>query len=377
MTALIERFKLGGDGPTVAIKDCIDIEGMPTRGGSAALADAPPAAAHADVVRALLAGGWQITAKSNMHELAYGMTGINAWSGTPINPQDAARIPGGSSSGSASAVGAGLVDVAIGSDTGGSIRVPAACCGVIGLKPTYGRVSRIGAYPQRSSLDCVGPFARTMPMLIKAMATLAPDFDLAAASAPRASARVRLVGTDSDAAISAAVQSAFGATGWQGDSVTLDGMQAAFEAGLVVINAETWAAFGHLTGQGKLGADIEKRLTLAGTTTDEARAEAERVRTAFSAVVDRALEHADALLLPTLPQLPPTLDEIAAGASVIAMSSLVRPFNLSGHPALTIPVPLAGRSLKAGLQLVGRKGEDERLCAMALHLEQVLQSTSK
>jgi amidase len=373
--ALAARFHLGGSGPSIAIKDCIDIQGMPTCGGSAALADAPPASSHADVVRHLLNADWQIVAKTNMHELAYGMTGINDWSGTPVNPQDPARMPGGSSSGSAVAVGAGLVDAAIGSDTGGSIRLPAACCGVIGFKPTYGRVSRVGAYPKRSTLDCVGPFARKMAMITAVMATITPGFDRARASTAQSTARVRLVRTDSDAAITDAVQQAFKATGWQGETITLEGMQAAFTAGMVLINAETYAAFGALTGQGKLGADIEQRLQAAGTTTAAAIAEAEVTRAMFSATVDAALQDADALLLPSLPQLPPTLAAIRSGVPVLTLSSLVRPFNLSGHPALSIPVPLPGTALMASLQLVGRKGDDEKLCALGLHLEQMLQQT--
>jgi amidase len=381
MNEFISRFTLGelrsSDATvgTVGIKDSIDIEGMPTRGGSRALADAPPAKVHADVVRHLLDAGWQITGKTNMHELAYGMTGINEWTGTPENPQDATRIPGGSSSGSAAAVGAGMVDMALGSDTGGSIRVPAACCGVIGFKPTYGRVSRVGAYPKESSIDCVGPFARTMQMLIAAMAVIAPDFDLGAARQGMADARVRLLHTDSHPAITHAVEQAARAAGWQVDSVTIDSMQQAFEAGLVLINVETAAAFGHLTGRGLLGTDIEKRLTSAALTTGAAQREAEEIRLIFTAAVDHALLHADALLLPTLPQLPPTLDDIRQGVSVIAMSSLVRPFNLSGHPALTLPLPLQGNPLKAGLQLIGRKGDDEKICALALHLEQVLSAS--
>ncbi|MCA1325824.1 amidase family protein [Herbaspirillum sp. alder98] len=374
--ALLSRFHLGGSGPTVAIKDCIDIAGMVTGGGSAALADAAPAAANADVVDHLIHAGWQITSRANMHELAYGMTGINEWNGTPINPQDPARMPGGSSSGSASAVGAGLVDLSIGSDTGGSIRLPAACCGVAGFKPTFGRVSRNGAWPRHSSIDCVGPFARSMDLIISAMATIAPGFDGAAAAVPQTQARVKLVHTNSDAAILAAVQAAFEASGWQGQALELDGMQSAFEAGMVLINRETWAAFGYLTGGGRLGADIEKRLTAAGTTSDDAVAAAERVRASFSAAVDAALTDADALLLPTLPQLPPTLAEIRGGTSVLTLSSLVRPFNLSGHPALTVPVPIAGSTLRAGLQLVGRRGDDERICALGLHLEQALKATS-
>lgn len=370
--ALLSRFHLGGSGPTVAIKDCIDIAGQPTCGGSAALADAPPAARHAEVVQRLLDDGWQITARANMHELAYGMTGINDWNGTAVNPQDATRMTGGSSSGSASAVGAGLVDLSIGSDTGGSIRLPAACCGVVGFKPSFGRVSRVGAYPAHSTLDCVGPFARSMDLIISAMASIAPGFDRNAAQAPATDARVRLVTAQADADIAAAVQAAFAASGWRGTPWTPQHMQAAFEAGMTLINRETHAAFGHLLGRGKLGTDIEKRLSAAATTSDAAVAHAEEVRAAFSAEVDAALADADALLLPTLPALPPTLEAIAQGASVLTLSSLVRPFNLSGHPALTIPVPIAGSPLKAGLQLVGRKGEDERICALGLHLEQVL-----
>ncbi|WP_288393645.1 amidase [uncultured Herbaspirillum sp.] len=372
--ALLSRFHLGGNGPTVAIKDCIDIAGQPTCGGSAALADAPPAQAHAEVVQRLLDTGWQITARANMHELAYGMTGINDWNGTPVNPQDHDRMTGGSSSGSASAVGAGLVDLSIGSDTGGSIRLPAACCGVIGLKPTFGRVSRAGAYPAISSLDCVGPVARSMEMIIRAMTSIAPGFDPVAASAAAANARVKRVTVQADDDIAAAVAQAFAASRWSATWWTPQHMHAAFEAGMTLINRETHDAFGHLLGQGKLGADIEQRLAAAATTTDAAVADAERVRAAFSAEVDAALADADALLLPTLPALPPTLAAIRQGTSVLLLSSLVRPFNLSGHPALTIPVPIAGSTLKAGLQLVGRKGDDERLCALGRHLEQALQA---
>ena len=372
--ALLSRFHLGGSGPTVAIKDCIDIAGQPTCGGSAALADAPAATAHADVVQRLLDDGWQITARANMHELAYGMTGINDWNGTAVNPQDPTRMTGGSSSGSASAVGADLVDLSIGSDTGGSIRLPAACCGVVGFKPTFGRVSRAGAYPQHSTLDCVGPFARSMELIISAMGSIAPGFDVAVARSPAASARVKLVTVQADADIAAAVQAAFAASGWRGTPWTPAHMQAAFEAGMTLINRETYAAFGHLLGRGKLGADIEKRLAAAAATTDAAVAHAEEVRAAFSAEVDAALADADALLLPTLPSLPPTLDAIRQGASVLTLSSLVRPFNLSGHPALSIPIAIAGSPLKTGLQLVGRKGEDERLCALGLQLEKTLKA---
>ncbi|MES2259373.1 MAG: amidase [Pseudomonadota bacterium] len=395
MSAFVSRFILGGDGPTVAVKDSIDIEGFPTRAGSAALEESAPAAAHADVVQSLLDAGWRIVGKASMHELAYGMTGINQWAGTPVNPQDASLIPGGSSSGSATAVGGGEADGALGSDTGGSIRVPAACCGVIGFKPTFGRVSRRGAWPRESSLDCVGPFAREMAVLNRLMAAIAPGFDEAAAGVPMAGARIGVLaqnqmqrpgsdprGLTPDSAsdfgqqiatpVREALAAALAASGWHTQTVELAGMQAAFEAGLTIINRETWNAFGNLTKRGQLGADVERRLLLAATTTDAQLLQAEQVRERFTAAVDRALAQVDALALPTLPTLPPSLAEVDAGASVIATSALVRPFNLSGHPALSIPIPVPGSALKAGLQLVGRKGDDERLCALGLHLQQVL-----
>lgn len=374
MNAYVERFTLGREGgASIAIKDCIDIAGHATRGGSAALADSAPAALHAEAVRLLLAAGWLINGKTTMHELAYGMTGINHWAGTPRNAQHAPWIPGGSSSGSAVAVGDGEADAALGSDTGGSIRLPAACCGVIGFKPTFGRVSRAGAWPRDSSLDCVGPLAREMRVLNHVMAAIVPAFDAALANTPQAQARVGVVATGSDAAIEAALHQALGASGWHTEQRALPGLDAAFQAGMTIINVETWAAFGHLLGSGKVGADVAARLAAASATTDAARAAAEQVRRAFTDEIDRALDGVDALVLPTLPSLPPTLAEVAAGQPVLALSRLVRPFNLSGHPALSLPIPLAaGSPWKAGLQLIGRKGDDERLCALALHLQDML-----
>ncbi|HIC7211004.1 amidase [Burkholderia stabilis] len=372
MTGFIDTFTLGGPGPTIAIKDTIDIAGHPTRAASRALADAPPAAQHADVVHLLLDAGWQIAGKANMHELAFGMTGINEYTGTPVNPQDASRIPGGSSSGSASLVGLGAVDAALGTDTGGSVRGPAACCGVFGLKPTFGRVSRRGVAPAESTLDCVGPFARDMRTLAAVMAAIAPGFDRALATGPVTDCTVAQVVVDADPAITAAIDAAIHAAGLRSHAIALDEMPAAFAAGLTVINAETSRAFGHLVATGKLGADLDARLRAAATTTPAALAEAEAVRARFTAQVDAALEHADVLILPTLPALPITLDDARNGVSVIAMSSLIRPFNLSGHPALSVPLPLAASPLKAGLQIVGRKGADERVCAIAAHIEAAL-----
>lgn len=137
-SGFISRFTLGSGALTFAAKDTLDIAGYPTRAGSPVLQDAPEATAHAAVIQQLLDSGCQLRGKTTLHELAFGVTGINAWSGTPINPRYPALIPGGSSSGSATVVAAGEVDFAIGTDTGGSVRMPAACCGIVGLKPTWG-----------------------------------------------------------------------------------------------------------------------------------------------------------------------------------------------------------------------------------------------
>lgn len=369
MSTFISEFRLGGGGKRVAIKDSIDIAGHPTRSGSRAFADAKPAVRNADVVDAILDAGWQIVGKTNLHELAFGVTGINDWTGTPINPQAPDRVPGGSSSGSAAAVAAGLADIAIGTDTGGSVRVPAACCGIAGLKPTYGRVSRVGAHPAVSSLDCVGPFAADMADLIAAMQVICPGFQVQ--GLPTSSASVGFLEVDCDPLLQACLDTAVDRAGWRRSLLHLSEFETAFAAGLTVINVENWAAFGHLTGKGLIGADVEQRLLAASRTNAAELAQAEKVRARFTQQVDAALEEFAVLLLPTMPSLPPTLIEARSASKAVAgMTPLVRPFNLSGHPALTVPVELECGGLKVGLQIVGRKGQDELVCAFGAQLQQ-------
>jgi len=226
----VERLELGGSGPAVAVKDSIDIEGFVTRLGSACYAEAPPATRHADVVRALLDAGCRIVGKTNMHELAYGLTGVNGWSGTPLNPRAPKRVPGGSSSGSAVAVAAGLVDFALATDTGGSIRVPAACCGIYGLKPTYGRVSRNGVHPSASTLDCVGPLAAQIGLLERAMSMMEPSFR---AQPPPSRARLGWLKVEAEPQLSAAVRAALARADVSVQPVVLASFAAAF--GAVVI----------------------------------------------------------------------------------------------------------------------------------------------
>jgi amidase len=356
----VARLELGAAGPQVAIKDSIDIAGHPTRLGSAVFADAPAASRHATVVQDLLDAGCRIVGKTNMHELAYGVTGINPCTGIPVNPRYPDRVPGGSSSGSAVAVAAGDVDFAIGTDTGGSIRIPAVCCGVFGLKPTYGRISRAGVHPAHSSLDCVGPFARDLATLERAMSMM--DRTFLSLPVPRA-LQVGMVEVAANPAVAAVVQRAASAAGVSLRSIRLPSFGAAFDAGLAIIGAENWSAYGRLLDAPGLGADIRARLLIARDVSAQALAAAEACRAEFTAEVDAALEHVDALLLPTLPEFP--LPVAAADArAALRSTALVRPFNLSGHPALTVPLESAD-SLPVGLQLVARRGADAALCALA------------
>lgn len=362
--AFFERVDLGSGSLKVAIKDCIDIAGRPTAAGCAALADAPPAERHADVVAALLAGDCRVVGKTNMHELAYGVTGINAWTGTPINLRFPDRVPGGSSSGSAVAVAEGSVDFALGTDTGGSIRTPAACCGVFGFKPTFGRISRAGAWPPSSSLDCIGPLARTMDLIEQAMAIIAPGYVPRDGSALRA---LILSPLQVDDAVQSTFAAAMGELGNGWSSGALEGLEAAFAANMAIIAAETYAAFGHLLTSDDLGTDVRARLEAAGAIDAGQLEDAESVRLAFTRAVDALLQDHDVLLLPTMPCFPLRRDA-APPAEALRMTALVRPFNLSGHPALTVPV-LAPEGLPVGIQVVGRRGEDETVCAFGRLLE--------
>lgn len=365
----VERLSLGKGAASVLIKDSIDVAGVPTRQGSAAFADAPPAAAHADVVAALLDdGGWRIVGKGAMHELAFGVTGVNAWGGTPLNPRWPDRIPGGSSSASAAAVAGGLVELALGSDTGGSVRLPACCCGVVGLKPSFGLISRRGAHPRDSSLDAIGPLARTVATAERAMRALAPGF--AAAVRPD-HARIVVLSPPCESQVAHAVAAGLARSGAHLLPASLGGLEAAFDAGLVLIGAENWSAFGHLADHPALGEDVRGRL-LAGRAHDaDAVRAAEDVRATFTREVDALLATADAIALPTLPIVPPTLAAASDAAACVPLTRLVRPFNLSGHPAITLPL-LTASGLPAGLQLVGRRGGDAALCALARRVSQRL-----
>ena len=367
---------MSGPGLRVAIKDLIDVAGLPTTAGSRAIAEqAVPAVADAACLsglRAAMARGEACLAgKTNLHELAYGISGINAAFGTPVNPLDPLRVPGGSSSGSAVAVASGEADVSYGSDTGGSIRIPAACCGVAGLKTTWGRISLTGVWPLAPSMDTLGPMARDVAGLIAGMRLLEPGFSLPAESGaappPRVVGRV-VIGADPT--IDQAVDAALAATGWEVIPVVLDGLDQATTAAMTVLDAEAWASDGvHVeTAPDKIGRDVLARLRAASTITpaqlSSARVQAARWRATLSSLWDRV----GLLALPTLLGFPPALDQ---SREMVRIRGLTSPVNLAGVPALALPVP-SGGPLPASIQLVGPPGGEEILLAAGAILEQAV-----
>lgn len=360
--ALVQPLSLGGDGPTVAIKDCIDIAGYITSAGSETFSTGPVSAQNATVVDNLIAAGCRIIGKANMHELAYGMTGANAYFGTPINPIWPDRIPGGSSSGSAVAVASGVCDFAVGTDTGGSVRQPAVCCGIFGFKPTFGRVSRNGLTPVNSTLDCVGVFARDMNMLQTGMAAIDPTFKRTSIKHPPKLARIKsdLTREVGDPLVISLMESYPDMAYEQ-----LPHMGAAFDAGMTTIAYEMAAEFGHLIDENApLGDDVRARLIAARSVTKDQYDAAEYIRATFTDEVDALLARYDAIVTPALPVIPPTLTQALDPATILPLTRFLRPFNLSGHPAITLPAR-TNTGLPVGLQIVGRKGADADLCAIA------------
>lgn len=369
--AIVKHLDIGGTGPSVVVKDCIDISGEVTSCGSAALRSAAPATVHATVVETLLAANCHIIGKAKMHELAYGMTGVNGAFGTPVNPKWPDRIPGGSSSGSAVAVAAGICDFAVGTDTGGSVRQPAICCGIYGIKPTFGRISRTGCHPTESSLDCVGVFARTAKSLTSSMEAIDPTFKRAALDAAPRVARIKCPAVDKtvgDPLIYAIMEGLNDAA-----YIELPLMDAAFDAGMTLIGREAADAYAPLMQDPeKLGADVRQRLESAAKITPDAVGQAEAIRQAFTAQVDEALTSYDVLITPALPVVPPKLAEARDPATILPLTRFLRPFNLSGHPAIVLPITIGPDHLPSGIQIIGRKGEDAELCAVAEWLASTL-----
>jgi amidase len=364
----IVRLDAPGDGPRLAVKDCIDVEGLPTTAGCQVIAEqASPAAADAPVVAAARRAGARIVGKTNLTELCWSASGVNPWSGTPANPLDPERLPGGSSSGSAVAVAAGEADVALGTDTGGSVRIPAACCGVVGLKTTWGRVPLDGVYPLASSMDTVGPLGADVAAVEVGMRLIDPGFTGASAPPPARVGRIRPapdLGVDpvTDAAVDAAL------AGLQVTDVTGFDFRAVNEAGNVSIDVEAYRANAYLLPRlDQLAPHNRRSMTEAAQITAEQAAEAAGVRQELRDWFAAALDRHPVLALPTLTGAPPLIGERGMSLTVLTM-----PANLTGLPALSLPVPGGPAGLPASLQLIGPPGGEEQLIALGRVIEAAL-----
>jgi amidase len=356
-----------GSGLPVAIKDIIDLEGEVTTAGCRGVAaSAGPASADAaclsEIRRRAELGEVRIVGKTNLHELAFGTTGRNPWYGTPRNPLDPSLVPGGSSSGSAVAVARGDADVALGSDTGGSVRIPAACCGVAGLKTTWGRIPLDGVYPLAPSLDTIGPMARDIEGLVVGMQLLEPGFTVATASDALTLARVRV---EAEPAIDAAVDAAVARSGLPVSDLAVPGWQSAWESAALLIAAEAWRANRDLLARAPDGVSggVRGQIEFGGTIGDDQLEACRAAQRSWQDTLARHLTPETLLVLPTLPVPPPPLE-----VRTFDGSRLTLPVNFAGLPALALPAPTT-RGLPASLQLIGPPGGEEVLLAAGRIIE--------
>jgi amidase len=370
VVTFITRLAPATGGVRLAVKDLIDIAGLPTTAGCRAVAGtAVPAVADAACLAGARAAGVAIVGKANLHELAYGGSGVNKWFGTPVNPLDPGLVPGGSSSGSAVAVADGDADIAYGSDTAGSIRIPAAFCGVTGLKTTYGRIPRGGVWPLAPSLDTVGPLSRDVAGAAAGLALLEPGFAISPEPARRVG-RLRPAQLSVDPWIDAAVDAALARSGLDVAEVSLPGWPDALHAGRTIMIAEAAQSDAHLLADpvaaAKLSEEVRIRLAEADSIGPEhlhqARLRQQRWRAALTAIFSQV----QLLALPTVRFFPPPLEDAARHYNDCTL-----PFNLAGVPALALPIPARSR-LPASLQLVGPADSEDILLATGALVEAAL-----
>jgi aspartyl-tRNA(Asn)/glutamyl-tRNA(Gln) amidotransferase subunit A len=366
-----------------APKDLYSTRGVRTTGGSKILADSVPSE-DSTVVARLARAGTILLGKLNMHEFAYGPEGLNAHYGDARNPwsADAHRITGGSSSGSGAAVAAGLAPGSLGSDTGGSIRIPASLCGITGLKPTYGRVSRAGVLPLAWSMDHVGPMTRSARDCALMLSVIAgydpadpttsvlpvPDYG-AALTGDVKGLRVGLLRahfTDPAAAdVRAAVEASAKQLEQAGavvDEVNLTQVihVATGSAAIVASEALAYHAPWMRSRPQDYQPDVRERLRLGAFVNGAHYVRAQQIRALVTREVDEALARRDVLLAPATPLVAPVLGEREAalgdGPSDVraALLRCTRPFNFSGHPACAAPCGFTPGGLPIGLQIVGR-----------------------
>lgn len=346
---------VGGDGPLagvrLAVKDLVQVEGQPTSAGTS-FDRWPVAAADAPVVAALRAAGAHVVGRARLHELACGVTGVNHSQGTVANPAAPGRVPGGSSSGSAAAVAAGLADLAIGTDTGGSVRIPSACCGVVGYKPPCGTLPLDGVVPCAPTLDHVGLHAASVDLVVRAMDVLVGEQPVALPD------RVGVAESEFDAAdaeVTSPVRAVLGRLGVESVPIDVPDPVVVAEATTTVLFREFAEVNADLSDRQRrrLGDDIRGRLETGEAIGDGAYEAALGRLDEIRAGVEAIVAEVGVVVLPTLPFVPPTVEEAEADPVGVArqLVRFTRLANASGHAAVTVPVPA---ELPVGLQIVGR-----------------------
>jgi aspartyl-tRNA(Asn)/glutamyl-tRNA(Gln) amidotransferase subunit A len=372
-----------------SLKDVFATRGIRTTSGSKILADHIPDHDSA-VYEKLTEAGAVLLGKNGMHELAYGITSDNPHFGTIRNPRNTDCIPGGSSGGSAAAVASDQVFFSIGTDTGGSIRVPAAYCGCVGLKPTSGRVSRHGVLPLDFSLDHVGPLTRTVRDASLVMNAIAgfdrrddtssgqpvPDYVPGSGDVSLSGSRIGIPENFFNEGVSPAVASAFDHAlksaekrGAKLVPVTVPAPGEINVVGRLILLVEASAAMEpYLARRSDFGADVLTLLDQGQLISGADYVNAQRLRRLYQKRWAAVWEHSDVVFTPTVPIEAPLIGQTAvAGEDVRSVSTrFARPFNVLGLPAVSVPLPASG--LPVGLQIVGKAFEERQIIAMATSL---------
>jgi len=361
----LARPEQQGQGVSLAVKDLFDTAGLTTTYGSAIFSDHVPAKT-AEAVRRLEAVGYANVGKTNLHEFAYGVTSMNPHFGWVPNPVAPGRIAGGSSGGSAAALAAGLADAALGTDTGGSIRIPAAFCGIVGFKPSFGLVPLDGCWPLAPSYDHAGPMARNVGGCIALMQALVPDFE-PAPTPDLGELRVAVAWTeDADDGVRRRVEKAAALfpNHEHLDFPRAQGHLRVFMREVAEVHATLFEEQPEAYGE-----DVARKLGECLAVTDIEFAEAERVRASYRDEAAALLEGFDLLLTPTQGFVAPTYEEAVDDALRSGITRFTNPFNALGWPALALPCGPAEEGLPASVQLVGRRGADNHVLAAGSALE--------
>ena len=376
-------------GVPISLKDLIDLAGARTTAASRVLDDRV-AASDAAVTARLRDAGAVFVGKCNLHEFAFGTTSEDSAFGPVRNPADATRSAGGSSGGSAAAVVSGMSLASVGTDTGGSIRIPAAVCGCVGLKPTIGELPCDGIIPLSRTLDHVGPIARSVPdawLLYHAMAGNRNPPTIPAGDASARSLRLGLLKPYCMDVVDSDVEEAFGGAlerlGKAGVSISECAVRHASDTATVYLHLQLPEASAYHARMLDAHPDryttpVRQRLEMGRYVLAEDYVRARDGADVLRRDVDEALEGLDALVLPTVPitAQPIGSTSLTVGGHALPVRALMlrltQLFDITGHPAITLPCGRSGGGLPVGLQLVGRRGETSRLLTLAAIIEEVV-----